>query len=553
MLFSTNVMSRLRTIPYADWLLGGLMFLLCAALTVMQYRWTGEVARAEAVRLRGNLDEQAQGVARAFDAELSSSCDQLIPQRQDFADQSRESAHLERFKEWKAGHSRPIFKRIGLGVASGNEIRLTLLDQTSAQFIPTNWPAAWAPLHDGFLKKLAGGRPPSSDERGMLLEFPVFGSRESRGEHWLILELDLDYARDRWLPELIATHLNSGERNFNQARVRLGRSSSSMLYETTNAEPRADGPVASVRFNLLGRTGNSRLPARGGGHWLLEAWRPRGALEAAVAASHRRNFAIAAAVNLLMLTTGVALVLFARRARRLAAQQMNFVATVSHELRTPLTVIRGAGHNLLRGVVTERAKVEQYAQLILKHAEQLTEMVEQTLALAGAHRGAAPPRGSVALAGVLEEAVAAVAEDTQAAGCEVHTEVPSSLPPVTGDAAALRRVFQNLLDNAIKHGGGGGWISVRAAVLNGTHPPMVEVRVSDRGPGIPADEQAGIFQPFVRGAAAQENQIRGSGLGLSVVREIVEAHGGSVSLESDAGRGATFTVRLPAVSGNHRE
>lgn len=546
------MIARLK-LPCVDWLLGGGMFLLCTALTVMQYRWTGEVARAEAVRLRGNLDEQARAVARAFDAELSSSCDQLIPQRQDFADQTRESAHLKRFTEWMAGHPRPIFKRIGLGVASGSEVRLAFLDQNSAQFIPTNWPADWASLRDSLLRKLAGGHPPSSDERGVLLEFPVFGSRESRGEHWLILELDLDYARDRWLPELIATHLNSGQRNFNQARVRLGSSSSNVLYETTNAGPRADEPVVSVRFNLLGRTGNSRLPARGGGHWLLEAWRPNGALEAAVAASRRRNFAIAAAINLLMLATGMALIVFTRRARRLAAQQLNFVATVSHELRTPLTVIRGAGHNLLRGVVTEREKVGQYAQLILQQAEQLTEMVEQTLALAGAHRGAVPTRGSVALAGVLEKAVAAVAEDTHAAGCEVHLEVPSSLRPVAGDAAALGRVFQNLLTNAAKHAGGGGWIGVRAAALNGTHPPMVEVRVSDRGPGIPAGEQAAIFQPFVRGAAAQARQIRGSGLGLSVVREIVEAHGGSVSVESDAGRGATFTVRLPAASGNHRE
>ena len=226
---------------------------------------------------------------------------------------------------------------------------------------------------------------------------------------------------------------------------------------------------------------------------------------------------------------------------------MNFVATVSHELRTPLTVIRGAGHNLLRGVAHEPAQIEQYSKLIIQHAEQLTEMVEQILGLAGIKKNSAGAlREPVAIAEVVREAVAATAQDAKIANCEVQLDLPPGLPMIPGDAPALRRVFQNLITNAAKHGGQGGWIGITAAKVEVGKPPMIELKVADRGPGIPKAELSEIFKPFFRGAAAQAMHIRGSGLGLSLVKEIVEAHGGTVSVENNQGSGAVFVVRLQA-------
>jgi signal transduction histidine kinase len=548
---------------HSDWVLGGFMLLLCAGLTVLQYRWTGEIANAELIRLRGNLDEQARALTRAFDTELSDGCDQLLPHRENFGKPFQAADLAARFKAWQAANPRPMFSRIAFVAPADNDLQFSLLDPAAGQFVPTNWPGDWAALRKNLSDKLtSGGSPPFHDERGLLMEIPVFtggqpgGGPPKTGDfHWLILELDAAYARDIWLPELVARYLNPDGRPVNEARVRPFGGSSMVLYASQTNTPDAGTAEVSLRFNGQGRTeNNSRGPFMGGpfgqfqgGRWLLEAWHRPGVLESVVAASRHRNLAVAGALNALMLATGIALVRHTRRSRHFAETQMNFVANVSHELRTPLTVIRGAAHNLKRGIVHERSQIEQYSGLILQHTEQLSCMVEQLLELAGGKKNrVALSLQPVALNAVLKEALAAAKDDTQAAGCSVECNVPATLPVVSGDAAALRRVFQNLITNAAKHADGGAWIGVTAAAANGADGPEVEVRVADRGPGIPEAEQAEIFKPFVRGALAEEKQVRGSGLGLSVVLEIVKLHHGSVSVSSKPGHGAVFTVRLPA-------
>jgi signal transduction histidine kinase len=552
---------------YADWLFGGVMFLLCAVLTVLQYRWTGEVANAEMIRLRGNLDQQAHALTRAFDAELSSTCDQLLPKENDendFTDQGNEAAQLARFKSWQAANPRPIFSRIALGVAEQNNVRLLLLDQHSGRFIRTNWPAEWSALRENLADKITIGSPPFADDRGVLQEFPLHagpggpssehplgpppGPAHSSGERWLITEFDLAYVRDTWFPELVAKYLNPSGQIVNDVSIQAGGYDPSVLYSTVTNNTRNPGTSAvSVRFNLQGKTErNSRGPVQAG-RWRLETWQRPGAFEATVAAARYRNLAVAVALNLMMLATGIGLARHTRRSRQLAEQQMNFVAGVSHELRTPLTVIRGAAHNIQRGVVSEPARINKYSSLIVEHCEHLTEMIEQVLTLAGIDKGlSASLRQPVMLAEILNEAITATAHDVQVANCEVHMELPPSLPVITGDPAALRRVFQNLVTNAAKHGGRGGWISVTAITDEEGKQPMVEIQVADCGPGIPKNELSDIFKPFFRGAAAR--QTRGSGLGLNLVREVVEAHKGSVTVRSENGHGAIFIVRLPVTA-----
>lgn len=122
----------------------------------------------------------------------------------------------------------------------------------------------------------------------------------------------------------------------------------------------------------------------------------------------------------------------------------------------------------------------------------------------------------------------------------MEQRIAPDLPLVNADESALQRCLENLLANAVKYAGGGGWIGIRAA-QDGTE---VLLTVADRGPGINPRERSRLFEPFFRGAAAREAQLPGTGLGLNLVRQMMEAMGGRVSVESRPGKGCAFTLHL---------
>jgi signal transduction histidine kinase len=140
------------------------------------------------------------------------------------------------------------------------------------------------------------------------------------------------------------------------------------------------------------------------------------------------------------------------------------------------------------------------------------------------------------------EAVRGVGPDAEARGITVTVHPDGALPPVTADADALRSALQNLVGNAVKYSTNGGAVEVTARAAAGG----VEIRVADRGLGIDAEDLPHIFEPFYRGRQAVDAQVRGTGVGLSVVRHVIAAHGGTIVVDSRVGEGTTITVRIPS-------
>ncbi len=406
------------------------------------------------------------------------------------------------------------------------------------------------------------------------------GMSFSRLAGFTIVTFDLDYVRRRFLPALVERHFGADEDSdyavvvsrrsdpqavlFRSAPPVPGAASEGdatatllgvRLEDAAEEDPAAfplPSPAPSPRvsgrrvephhFGWLRRAGPGEPDA---GHWRVVVTYRAGSVDQVVAAARRRNLGIGAGILALLTVSVVLIVVSSQRARRLADRQLEFVAGVSHELRTPVAVICSAGENLADGLVKEPAMVQQYGRVVRDEGRRLVEMVEQVLDFAGSYSGRRAYRfEELGISELVSECLEAVSRGER--GLQVEANVEPGLPPVRADRGALRRAVQNLLQNAVKYGGEGGWIGVRVACGPPGERTEVWITVQDHGLGIPPSEVPRLFEPFFRGEEAQNRQIRGSGLGLSLVKRIVEAHGGRVGVESAPGRGSAFTIALPA-------
>ncbi len=268
------------------------------------------------------------------------------------------------------------------------------------------------------------------------------------------------------------------------------------------------------------------------------------------------NFNFSLSLSLLMtgvLISGIVLALrTASREMRLSQMKTDFVSNVSHELRTPLSSIRVFGEFMKLGRVRESEKIREYGEHIETESRRLTQLINNILDFSKIESG----RKTYQFERVSIEDVVAETLKT----CEVRLKQsdftivfecsPVSLPPVVIDRDAVAQALMNLMDNAVKYSEQAEKKEVVVAV--GKRDGFVIVSVTDHGVGIEREEQKKIFEKFYRVSTGLVHDVKGSGLGLSLVKHIVEAHRGRITVESEPGRGSTFTIHLPAEQSTDR-
>jgi signal transduction histidine kinase/ligand-binding sensor domain-containing protein len=222
--------------------------------------------------------------------------------------------------------------------------------------------------------------------------------------------------------------------------------------------------------------------------------------------------------------------------------QGDFVSAVSHEFRSPLTAMRQLTELLAQGRIQDESRRRMYYDVLLKETSRLHQLVEDLLDFgrmdAGRRHYQFEP---VDVSRLVEDAVHEYHREADANRHRIEFAANSHPLIVDADREALKRVVRNLLENAVKYSPGAVVVWVETACEGRT----ALLRVRDEGIGVPPEEQSRIFQKFVRGEAAKRACIQGTGIGLSMVKEIVGAHHGQVTLQSEVGRGSTFIVQLP--------
>jgi PAS domain S-box-containing protein len=234
-------------------------------------------------------------------------------------------------------------------------------------------------------------------------------------------------------------------------------------------------------------------------------------------------------------------------ALRLSDQvKSDFVSSVSHELRTPLASILGYLEILASREIGELTELQsEFLGIIDTNAHRLLSLIDDLLTLAGLENGKLTMRFEpVDLGEVVFGDVQALRPELDEHGHEIHVDLPDRAVVVSADVHRCGQVVANLLANAVKFTPEGGRISVRLAEADG----IAELTVEDSGIGISEEDLGSLFERFFRARSATEQAIPGTGLGLAISKGIVEAHGGTLTVESELGRGSAFTVRIPTTA-----
>jgi signal transduction histidine kinase len=408
---------------------------------------------------------------------------------------------------------------------------------------------------------------------------------------WAVVILDGNYIKTTFLPILLGVHFPNGSASsydvlvVNKAATGASRvvfGSQSAPAESLFAKPDESIGLFRIRLDcflapsttgttILGMAPKGHLvtkvdglseilarrppncstpePALGvksEGSWEMLVRYREGSLDQAIRRFRHRNLLLSGGVLLVLALGILMLTISAERARALAEMQAEFVLGVSHELRTPLTVIRVAADNLRKGMAESSEQAHKYGEIISAHAFELSKMIEETLAFARMQStGALGNVTPVSAEQIVRDSLAGCEGALREAGMETEVHLVPDLPLIEVDARLMKRCLENLIQNAIKYAKQGRWMAIRTKRVHKQDGERLQISVEDRGPGISPVDLPRIFEPFYRGKDGGTSQASGIGLGLTLVKRIVEAHHGTVEVESSGRTGTLVAVCLP--------
>jgi signal transduction histidine kinase len=590
--------------------LGVTLLALIALAIPLRMESMREVSDAQLERTQRRLREATHRFTDDFDREITRALFYFALEPSADTHQLEQQLS-ERFELWAEHSPHPkLVASVYLERESNrHQHELLRLDSTTGQFLPLDWPPHFSRLlselenqQDGRSRR-HGQRPSISafqDEIPALV-LPAFccGTRESSyrrspapdADSHVIIELAKSFISGELLPDLAERHLAIHDGPPYQIAVIRPGDPAEVIFQSTEGLSIDDFSTSDAQEQLFdtlhrehlrelwsdvglslgtlapgsgpnrtdrgrgSRSSRSDVPSsvpsqtwQEEGRWQVLVRHPAGSLQIAFDRRRRRNMLLSLGILGLLGTTAVLLVVSTQRAQKFAKQQVEFVSSVSHELRTPLSVIRMAARNLERGTIRDAEGVKRYATLIGNEELRLTEMVERVLAFGQTQSNEkAYSRQTVSLREVIDAALADCRPLIEEREARVEANLSSDELFTSGDPDALRQAVQNLVANAVKHAGLQPHVTIEATATTSTKRSEIAITVKDRGPGIAKKDLAHIFEPFYRGSRAVKDQTRGSGLGLTLVKEIVEAHGGKVTVKSND-RGTAFTLHLPATA-----
>jgi signal transduction histidine kinase len=361
----------------------------------------------------------------------------------------------------------------------------------------------------------------------------VFLAKDSEGANKAIAALvfDADYLHDKFFPEVVDQILSHQDEQSEKNHVAL------MIHPKNDSTPLAasagwDGGYPEVERNMEGAFPGLTLAIKLPGTTLA-------ALEHRFV---RNDFLILTGLSLLL--AGGIILTYRNISREMALARLksDFVSNVSHELRTPLSLIRLYAETLELGRLKSDAKCQEYYSIIRKESERLSALINNILDFSRIEAGRKEyDFRDTDVGELVHNTLESYRYQIEQNGFAFEEQIAPDVPRLRVDREALARSLLNLVNNALKYSQDRKFIGVNVFRDNGA----VKLEVVDHGIGIPEDEQSKIFEKFYRVGDPLVHNTKGSGLGLSLVRHVVTAHGGQVTVDSAPGRGSKFTIRLP--------